>query len=99
MKTFLNEKIYNLSEKNKWLKISYYEKNFSHDGQIVSDSENKKIISPAKTGVHASYMYYVYMFLCICYVMLLLMFMCIIYVYVYYVYYVYYIYHVYMYMC
>ena len=31
---------------------SYYEKKFNHDGQVVS--ENNKIISPAKTGVHAS---------------------------------------------
>ena len=35
---------------------SYYENNFNHDGQIVS--KNQKIISPAKTGVHAS--------ICIC---------------------------------
>ena len=34
---------------------SYYEKYFSHDGKIVS--ENQKILSPAKTGVHASYIH------------------------------------------
>ena len=39
---------------------SYYEKNFSHDGQIVS--ENKKIISPATTGVHASVYINLYIF-------------------------------------
>ena len=65
---------------------SYYQKNFSHDGQILSETKKKKGISPAKTGVHASVMYVMYVmclyvceYVCVCLCVFVCLFVCVCY--------------------